>query len=273
MQLAITQNEHNQSNAIVACIDPQATAILNPSAGTIPVRDDGDFGRGDPRADKAFCGGVEGRHWGRILSCSNRLAATRAGCHGRSERRRRLFAIVGMFLGGIAGPFAAARTVSYFLPICLGPFITSLRCVGDSAGSVVIFTVPRDPRSIDKCAAVSLSGASTMVTKSYASRVAYWLMTLQPKSWISLVYAGNALGIFVQGMSPLGCQRAQQNVGWHDALLAVVVVSYGKLFSGKRSDSAPGQSTPTASVRLRLTAEAGQRIGYYTRARVTHSAG
>src|SRR5450631_3702731 len=81
-----------------------------------------------------------------------------------------------------------------------------------------------------------------------------------------LVYAGNALGIFVQGMSPLGCQRAQQNVGWHDALLAVIVVSYGKLVSGKRSDSAPGQSTPTAPVRLRLTAEAGQRIGYYTRA-------
>src|SRR6266404_7297284 len=49
-----------------------------------------------------------------------------------------------------------------------------------------MLTVPRDPRSMAKCAAVSLSGASTIVTKSQAPSVAYWLRTLQPNSSISL---------------------------------------------------------------------------------------
>ena len=78
--------------------------MIERRGGTIPVRDDGDFGQGEPRADKAFCGGVDGRHWRRILSCSNRLGATARAAMVEVKDGGGWFAIVGIFLGGIAGP-------------------------------------------------------------------------------------------------------------------------------------------------------------------------
>src|SRR6478609_6721619 len=63
------------------------------------------------------------------------------------------------------------------------------------AGSVWNFAVPRDPRSTLRCAIVSLSGASTMVTKSYAPSTAYWATTLQPNDSTSAFTADNLSGL------------------------------------------------------------------------------
>jgi hypothetical protein len=51
-------------------------------------------------------------------------------------------------------------------PICLDPFSFPTRSLTGIAGSVMILTVRRELRSIDKWAIVSLSGASMIVTKS-----------------------------------------------------------------------------------------------------------
>src|SRR5579864_1299280 len=54
----------------------------------------------------------------------------------------------------------------YDRPICLGPRSLSRNCAVEMAGKVVMLTEPREPRSIERWAAVSLSGASTILTKS-----------------------------------------------------------------------------------------------------------
>lgn len=42
------------------------------------------------------------------------------------------------------------------------------------AGMLFIWMVPREPSSMEILAIVLLSGASTMLTKSYGPSVAYW---------------------------------------------------------------------------------------------------
>src|SRR5258708_15893631 len=49
---------------------------------------------------------------------------------------------------------------------------------------------------------------------------------LAAKFFDILVDGINALGILVERMSPFMFQRAQQDVGWHDALLAIVVAPW-----------------------------------------------
>ena len=50
-----------------------------------------------------------------------------------------------------------------------------------TAAILMIFMVPLEPSSMDILAMVSLFGASTMFTKSYGPRTAYWLITLTPE--------------------------------------------------------------------------------------------
>ena len=68
------------------------------------------------------------------------------------------------------------------------------------AGIVDICMVPREPSSIETFANVLLSGASTMLTKSYAPKVAYCLSTLTPKAssslFTSLILSGLDLMVF-----------------------------------------------------------------------------
>jgi len=66
------------------------------------------------------------------------------------------------------------RSVDYFFLIVV---MNSLR---GNAGNVVSRIVPREPNSIETLAIVLLSGASTILTKSYGPRVAYCEITLAP---------------------------------------------------------------------------------------------
>lgn len=62
-------------------------------------------------------------------------------------------------------------------------------------------TVPLEPNSIETLVIVSLSGASTMFTKSYLPIVAYCSMTLAPSFSISLLTSltrsGRSLIVFL----------------------------------------------------------------------------
>ena len=55
------------------------------------------------------------------------------------------------------------------------------------AGMLIIWTVPRDPSSIETRVMASLFGASTMFTKSYFPNTEYCCRTLAPKTSISLL--------------------------------------------------------------------------------------
>jgi len=72
------------------------------------------------------------------------------------------------------GRFTSMASASYFLLIVL---TNSLR---GSAGSVVSKIVPREPNSTETLVIALLSGASTILTKSYGPSVAYCEITLAP---------------------------------------------------------------------------------------------
>src|SRR5687767_11291344 len=92
--------------------------------------------------------------------------------------------------------------ILYERPICFGPLSLSRNCRRGMAGKVIMLTVPREPRSTERCATVSLSGASMMLIKSYCPNSAYCETILQPNSSISLFTSSRRSGFLCRVCRP-----------------------------------------------------------------------